>query len=345
MDVALIATKGTTGIHVLGNQLTHMLPRVDASVRVLHAEPQPLIHTPSTTLNQLLSRVRVPADVYHFTAPEFCTRDCGKKPSIVTIHDLWHLTQPASFAYNPAVKLPLLARAMQYLRYRWVRKAHHIHAISQATKQDIIRTLHIPEKKINVISHGVDHVVFHPPKNPRPENTLLYVGSETPRKNLHTLLEALALAKQEIPDVKLIKAGQEHWHGARQRLLAHIRQLKLDNNVVFTNYAPQVYHEATAFILPSLLEGFGLPLLEAMASGTPCIASKTSSLPEVGGDAVAYCDPHDPKQMAKQIITLLQDTNMQNKLARAAYRRSLEFTWERAARESVKIYEDVVNSL
>jgi len=341
MDVTLIATKGTTGIHMLGNHLTHMLPRVDASVRVFQTEPQPLIHTPSTTLNQLLSCVRTPADVYHFTAPEFCTWDVGRKPSIVTIHDLWHLTQLSSFSHNPAVKISVLAQAMQYLRYRWVRKAHHIHAISNTTKQNIIRSLHIPEKRISVIYHGVDHAIFRPTKNPRPENTVLYVGSETPRKNLHTLLEALALVKQEISDVTLIKAGQEHWHGAREKLVAHIRQLKLENNVVFTNYAPQVYQNATAFILPSLLEGFGLPLLEAMASGTPCIASNTSSLPEVGGDAVAYCDPHDVKNIAQQIISVLQNKQFQNKLARKGQKQSLQFTWERTAGEVLRLYETV----
>ncbi len=343
--VAFITDKtkdSTTGIHAYAEQLAR---EVQKTVNLSYTYPAPLINTHSTTINQIISCINSKADVYHYTAPELATHDLRRKNSVVTFHDLAPLVTNLTVG-NPAVRIGFLARKMQLLKYKWSAQAKHIIAVSHHTKQEVMSLLKVPEDRITVIHEGVDHNLFKPRKIERAEYTILYVGSETPRKNLNTIIDALALVNKELPDVKLIKIGRPQWQGAREQLIERINKLGLQHQVIFKDYVSDAqksieYCSATAFIIPSVYEGFGLPLLEAMACGTPCLASNATSLPEIGGDTVEYFNPYDSKDMARHIINVLADKNLQAKLSRKAHQRSLQFTWEKTARETIKVYKMV----
>jgi len=270
-----------------------------------------------------------------------------KQPFIVTVHDLAR----CCFNFDPeAVSEKILLK----LDIRYIKRASHIIAVSQNTKNDLVEYLNIPENKISVIYNGVDHNVFKPykPSQMRPYHVrlhhkpyILYVGSERPRKNLGTLLLAFARLKEEFPQLKLVKIGSPgRSEQFRSNTLKMVSALGIAEDVIFTDHVSEVdlaYYYASAALLayPSLYEGFGLPPLEAMACGCPVVSSNTSSLPEVVGEAGIMVSPHDTRSLVQAIRRVLTDSELRDKMVRKGLEQSRKFSWDKAARETMEVYQ------
>lgn len=270
------------------------------------------------------------------------------KPYIVTVHDL------ARLCFNSDDET-LSERLLLKLDSRYIRRASHIIAVSQNTKRDLVKYLGIPEDKISVIYNGVDHEVFRP-RRKRPDNPevagkpyILYVGSERRRKNLGRLLEAFANLKGEFGNLKLVKVGSFGRSGQfRDETMAKIKKLGITGEVVFVDEVSDVelaryYSFASLLAYPSIYEGFGLPPVEAMACGCPVITSNTSCLPEVVGQAGIMVDPYDTCGMAHAMRRIASDEQLRDDLKRRGFEQSKKFSWERAARLTLRVYQKVID--
>jgi glycosyltransferase involved in cell wall biosynthesis len=236
-------------------------------------------------------------------------------------------------------------------------RAERLIAISQSTKETLISALSCPEEKIEVVLYGVDHAVFRPSPVPQGLRThygldsdvyhILYVGAESPRKNLLRLVRAIAKLKARMPNVKLIKVGSPEYLGHLEQLKQLTYELSLEGSVLFLDHPPEedlvaLYNLAALFVFPSLYEGFGLPPLEAMACGTPVVCSHAASLPEVVGDAALMVDPYDVDGLAAAMERVLRDADLRQDLRERGLARASQFTWERTARQTVAVYREVL---
>lgn len=293
---------------------------------------------------RLLNKLRQCPYLVHFPSQHFGRYGLFLgKPFIVTVHDLVRVCFPfakETMSEKLGIKLDGLG----------LRKAQHIIAASKCTKADLIRYLNIPARKITVIYSGVDRNVFKPVAGRRYDFPyLLYVGSERPRKNLSTLLAAFSMLKKGsiMPDLKLVKAGSAGRTAKfRQVTLREIRRLGLESDVVFADYTSDedlaaCYSSAVGLVMPSLYEGFGLPLIEAMACGCPVIASNSSSLPEVAGDAALFFPRRDSLKLAHLMYRLATEPALKNQLIARGFERVVPFSWERAARATLQVYQRV----
>jgi len=277
-----------------------------------------------------------------------------KIPYIITVHDLiryFDLKGYETYIHPPN------SRDRFYLSrdYQGVTKAMRIIAVSECTKRDLIDHLGIPEERISVIYEGVDHSVFKPVAQRYLEYPyILYVGSEHPRKNFSTLLRAFGKLKgeEQFRDLKLVKVGKAGGREVdfRGRTIKVINTLGLTEEVILLDYAaedelPVYYSGAECFILPSLYEGFGLTLVEAMACGCPAVISDCASLPEVAGGAALEVDPHDADVMAGALKQVLTNQELRKKLVAKGIEQAAKFSWGRTARETGKVYRDVEASL
>jgi glycosyltransferase involved in cell wall biosynthesis len=170
---------------------------------------------------------------------------------------------------------------------------------------------------------------------------ILYVGTLEPRKNLKGIIQAYNYSRAK-DDFLLVLAGGKGWK--YKHIFRLVNQLKLQDRVVFCGYMPDsdlpaLYNSASVFVYPSFYEGFGLPPLEAMACGTPVIVSDTTSLPEVTGDAGIYVDPFDIEQISVSIDTVLSDVKLCRTLRERGLMRAKLFSWEKTARETIKLYK------
>ena len=271
-------------------------------------------------------------------------------PTVLTIHDLAVLHFPELFRpwfrHYARVVLPRAARA-----------ADAIIAVSQASKADIVETLAIPEERVVVVLNGVDRCFRPVPAGSEgtpdvrrryglPRDFVLTVGSVEPRKNLPRLLQALARlrARPDTADVVLVHAGPEGWRAGD--VSPTIRALGLSDAVRFLGYVPRedlaaLYGAARLCAYPSLYEGFGLPVAEAMACGCPVVTSNVSSLPEVAGDAAVLVDPRSVDEIAAGIAALWTDETRRRDLSAKGRLRATCFTWERTARETAAVYDAV----
>ncbi len=266
---------------------------------------------------------------------------------IVTIHDT------IGYVY------PQLHNRLDNWRYRLqlpfcARQAQAVMTISKFSRQDLLRFLKLKQNKLHVSANGVESV-FKPGRAAQIEPVLkryeiaapylLYVGGLNARKNLPRLLEAFAQVRPHYPQLKLVIGGKRQWH--HQEIDLALKKYNLEPAVHFTGYIddadlPMVYAGAELFVFPSLYEGFGLPPLEAMACGTPVVCSNTSSLPEVVGDAALTVDPYDVKGLAEAIERVLGDPILQEDLRQKGLARAAQFSWERTARETLKVYQQVL---
>lgn len=268
-------------------------------------------------------------------------------PAIVTVHDLAWARFPET--YDPA-DLRMQTRAVP----RSLHRAAHIIAVSQSTARDLTETLAVPADRITAIPLGVSPS-FSPEGPPLSPDAFfgaerlaggyilhLATGGPHPRKNVAGLLEAYARLRADHPAPLLVVAGDV----ASQRgkaLLAKAADLCLADRVIFPGQVteavlPALYRSATLLAYPSLYEGFGLPILEAMASGLPVITSDRSSMPEAAGDAAILIDPESVEDLAAALARVLTDEALRRDLARRGLTRAREFTWERTARETLAAY-------
>lgn len=261
--------------------------------------------------------------------------------TVTTVHDLLYL-------HHPDTHSPLLRRGMAVLVPTAVRRSDRVIAISQATKDDLVASLGARHEKIDVVHHGPGLTVSGPP-TPEAElrgrlslgaaPILLSPSARRAHKNLERLLEAFAAVET---DAVLVAPG--YATGDEDRLEALARRLGVSERVRFTSWASDVdlaglYRCATALVFPSLAEGFGFPVLEAMRQGLPVACADRTSLPEIAGDAALLFDPESVDAIADAVGALLGDRELRARLAEAGRRRAADFSWERAARETLAVYE------
>ena len=265
------------------------------------------------------------------------------KKTIVTCHDIipiaYYHTQ------NPIWKL----------NAKGLRKAEKIITVSEFSKKDIIKHIRYPEDKIEIIPPAVNHNLYYQNRNKsilkkygikEDEKVILYVGAEEPRKNIQVLINSFDKLKSKISQIKLLKVGTPNYLRVREKLLKQIESLNLQKDVIFAGYVPEselakIYNAVDLFVFPSLYEGFGIPPLEAMACGTPVITSNSSSLPEVVGDAAIIIDPYDANKFAEEMYEVLTEDGLREEMIRKGLDRSKMFSWEKAARKTREIYEQV----
>jgi glycosyltransferase involved in cell wall biosynthesis len=244
------------------------------------------------------------------------------------------------------------ARYLQHFTMLSVRRADRVIAVSESTKGDVVRLLGVAPEKVAVVYHGVENE-FRPldqgaemdefrARVRLPERFILCFGTLEPRKNLATLIAAYALLRKEsrLPH-KLVIAGGKGWRF--EHVFAAVDEAGLQDDVLFPGYVPSDeqpmwYNAAEVFAYPSLYEGFGFPPLEALACGTPVVASNRSSLPEVVGDAGLLVDPLDAVELAEALRRVLTDGGLRQELVARGLARAQSFSWSRAARETVEVY-------
>lgn len=271
---------------------------------------------------------------------------------VVTMHDTLPLSQPELVFPRRAGRI-----AWQLKETAAARWADRIVTVSQASRFAIERWLGCPDPRLRVITEGPDPIFG--PRAPGPESDavlsrhdlrpgeryLLYVGGLSPHKNLPRLVEAFATAAPA--DTRLVLTGDVHdvFHTCVPEIRAAIERLGLGDRVRLTGFVPDdelvfLYSRAYALVQPSLLEGFGLPAVEAMACGTPVIASRAGSLPEVIGEAGIFFEPTDVAAIARSLAELMADPALRDVLAARALERSARFTWDAAARALLDCFDE-----
>ena len=287
-----------------------------------------------------------------FHAPHYVLPALVRCRSVVTIHDVIHLMFP-QYLPNPL--------ALRYARTSITgaaRRATKVLTVSESSKRDILRFVDIAPEKIDVIYNAYDErfgiepqeedVVRVRERYQLHDEFVLYAGNVKPHKNLERLIEAFYLVrKRGLDHLKLVLIGDEISRYAALRRAVH--QHQLHKYVRFLGYMPEttlavMYRLAGVFVFPSLYEGFGLPPLEAMASGTPVVTSNLSSLPEVTGDAAVLIDPYDPSAIADGIHRVLTDEDLRRDLREKGLARAQQFSWEQSVRRVREIYAQAAAS-
>ena len=272
------------------------------------------------------------------------------KPYVVTIHDM------ASLLFNVESSLKMSARRFRFRR--GLLRADKVMTVSAATRRDVVNVLQIPAERVRLVYGAPDpeffrhrHAADARAAGPATEDQerrrimeryqihypfLLYAGNIRPQKNIPRLVEAFAVVRNEF-------SGSRNRPPANRHAVIHSR---VENCARFLGFVPfdtlRVFYEcASAFVFPSLYEGFGLPPLEAMASGTPVVTSNVSSLPEAVGDSAMLVNPENVFEIARGIREVLLDDELRSRLVVKGKEQAARFNWERTAREVISIYEEV----
>jgi glycosyltransferase involved in cell wall biosynthesis len=290
------------------------------------------------------------AELFH--EPHYVLPPLTPCRSVVTIHDCIHLRFPQ---YLPSKLGYAYARGQMWAA---THQAARVITVSEASKRDILRYFRVPESRIDVIYNAIDDRFWQEPtaddvmkvreRYRLTDPFVLYAGNIKPHKNLERLIEAFQLMRQNDPDlanVQLLIIGDEISKYATLRRAVH--RNKLHKHVRFFGFVSDqtlaaLYRLADVFVFPSLYEGFGLPPLEAMASGCPVITSNVSSLPEVVGDAAVMIDPYEPAVIAEAMHRVLTTPSLREDLQRRGLARAREFSWERSIKRVREIYDEVM---
>jgi glycosyltransferase involved in cell wall biosynthesis len=263
----------------------------------------------------------------------------NRTPTLVTLYDLSFFRYPQYFRPFHRLYLQLGSRIS-------VRRARRLTTISESTKRDVMRLFGIDGEIIDVAPPGVDSMFLRGVDKPQleafrrerdlPARFILFMGTREPRKNIPALLKAFASVKQRIrAPHSLVIAGGRGW--LDEEIPHVLEELHLSRDVLFPGYVPDAelplwYRLADVFVYPSQYEGFGMPVLEALASGTPVITSNVSSLPEAAGDAAITVDPGSPEEIAAALVRVLTDSALCEDLAVRGPRQARQFTWAQTAR-------------
>lgn len=293
-------------------------------------------------LNTLCRQTKkAPFDIYHETA--FTPAKLTRIPTIFSVYDLSLVKYRET---HPKERVWLF----EYFIKTRLQYAKHILTISEFIRREIIETFHVAPSMVTSIPLAPDPV-FTPCSETHlhevlsryqlPTSYLLFVSSLEPRKNIDLLIEALESANTDIP---LVLAGWQGW-GDKQ-WLEKIKGVRFKNRIYFTGHVPDhdlqaIYTGAAALIYPSLYEGFGLPIVEAMACGCPVICSNTASMPEIAGDAAILVDPLRSDELAHAIESIVQDCRLRDTLISNGVKQAGQFTWKRTARETLDLFKRV----
>ena len=292
---------------------------------------------------------RLVPDARLFHATEHLLMPLRDVPTVMTVHDLIYKLFPQ---HHKKLNYWFLNAAMPL----FVRRADAIIVVSQATKNDLIRHYGTPDNKITVV-HEAAATHFRVPPDSEvarvraiydlPERFLLAAGTIEPRKNLTRLAESLARLRQDHRDLQLIVVGARGWlYGD---FFARLEELGVQDAVRLLGYVPDddlpaIFRAATVYVMASLYEGAGLPVLEAMACGAPLVSSRESSMPELGADVARYFNPYDVNHMTDVIGMVLDDRHLRAEMAAAGPERAARFSWQRAARDTLAVYRSIMHS-
>jgi len=258
--------------------------------------------------------------------------------TVLTFHDHVPMVQPETSTSEIISKFN---RCVERLRY-----VDALMTVSEFSKKEIVEKIGVDTDRISVAYNGVDSIFFVE----KPDEDIvtkysggspyiLFVGTLEPRKNVEALIDALK--EVDDPELKLILVGKEGW--GIESILKKIREAGLEREVVFPGYVPEddlpyLYRGADVFVFPSLYEGFGMPVLEAMAAGAPVVTSNSSSLPEVAGDAAILVSPESVSEIAEAIRGVRGNEQLRGKLTERGRKRADKFTWEMCARRTLDTY-------
>lgn len=345
------ATRGRkTGIGIYTQGLVRALQTYTPGLQIVELNDGAGVEqrTPARILHEQLNIPRMvraaQVDVVHLTG--FAAPVRHSSPVILTVHDLIGVL----FARN----FPPAARFYwsRYLPFT-LRSADKIIAVSENTKRDILRTEKIPPDRIQVISEAADER-FQPISDQQslqavrqafqlPHSFFLFVGTLEPRKGIDTIISAYAQASGEVAE-DLVIVGKRGW--SWNKFFQQVTALGLERRVRFLDYVPDdalpaLYNLARAFVFPSRYEGFGLPVLQALACGTPVLSSNAASLPEVIGSAGIMVPPDDIEGFARELIRLSRDSGLCADLRARGLDRAKSFSWERIARATVQVYQSI----
>lgn len=292
------------------------------------------------------------ADVTHFF--NFLIPPGVKGKKVVTVHDLAFVRYPETVAFRTRKVLSMRLG-------KTLKKADHIFVASEFTGRELSEFYGVPSEKMTVVYAGVDRSLFKPREYDECKHVLekrglkdrgyfFYLGTIEPRKNIERMIIAyshtvkgMESEGKECPP--LLLGGKLGWY--YDEILERIKSEGIEDKIILAGYLndeekAMLYARARAFIFPSLYEGFGIPVLESMASKTPVLTSNVSSLPEVSGDAAVLCDPLDIAQIADGFYRLATDDGLCQRLSKEGYERSRLFSWDKTAQVMYRVYESLV---
>lgn len=242
----------------------------------------------------------------------------------------------------------LKQQVYKFVNWRVAHKSKQIITISNYVKKDVANFAKVPLKKITTTYLAADEITeaIKPIKELQSKQFIFYVGRPQPHKNLARLIEAFSLLKKTNPELLLVLAGKKD--KMYDSFIETAKNLGVEDSVVFTGFVSEgqlkwLYKGCKAYVFPSLSEGFGLPGLEAMQHGAPVVSSNATCLPEIYGDAAYYFDPLDIHDMASSINTVINDTNIRNKLIKNGRKKAKEYSWERMARQTLEVYKKALS--
>jgi len=281
-------------------------------------------------------------DVYHETGA-FPLLENTDIPTVMTIYDL----SLVKFKHcHPVDRVRLFERHF----YKRIDVVDHFITISEFVRQEIIETFHVPPEKVTAIPLAVENYFMRKPEEEvsyfkhekgLPDRYILTVGTHEPRKNIATLIRAMAHTKEKYT---LVSTGWSGW--LNSEFQQEVRKLKMEKRIILLGHIPDeelvlLYNGASLMVYPSLYEGFGLPILEAMACGCPVICSNTSSMPEVAGGAAILISPENEIDIAEAIDKIMMNKKLSQQLTESGYKRAKEFNWKTTAQQTLSIFEQV----
>lgn len=319
-------------IYLKNSPLPHMpKPRDGWRYRVIG--PKLLWTQIALPLNLFLHR---PAPDVFFTPTHYAPR-FSPIPMVISVMDLSYIFYPELFKKSDLFQL------INWTAYS-VKKATKIVTISNASKDDIIKVYKVKSDKVQVIYPGIKAGSLMDKKENTEGEYILFVGTLQPRKNIVRLIEAFSRLVKKHPKIKLIIVGKKGW--LWEDILNAPKKFSVEEKVKFLEFVSDeqlasLYQHALCFVLPSLYEGFGLPVLEAMKYGCPVITSNISSLPEAGGDAALYIDPQSTEDIAQKLEKIITDPVLRKELIEKGKKQIQKFSWEKSAQETLKVLENL----
>lgn len=292
-------------------------------------------------------------DLVHF--PHFNVPIFYRRKFVVTIHDLIH----QHFNLKRATTHSMISYAVKRIGYKRalanaVKRSCKIITVSHYVGKEIEDNWHLPKGKIIVTKEAVEDELIKKVEGMSEKEMekvkrkfkidsvyIYYIGNAHPHKNIEGLIKSYLIIKEKVKGLKLVLSGYDHYFWKR------IKDEYKNSGIIYTGYVTDdemiaLYKGAKAYIAPAFEEGFGIPILEAMAAGCPVISSSGGSLPEIGGDACVYFNPHDLEDMVKRILSVLENNKTREKLIRLGNCRYKEFSWEKMARQTLEVYKQCV---
>lgn len=270
-------------------------------------------------------------DVFHQTHFEtYCLKSIGSKPMVTTFHDINFST------LNPSPRIVKFQRES-------LKRADRIIAISQNTKKDVMRLFNIDDEKITVIYHGIEHKVEQFKYESLVDYPyILYVGTRSNHKNFNRFIHAFSLLHKRYSDIRVICTFKDFTIEEKRQF----QELKIEDSMVHfmanEHEMKTLYQNALFFVFPSLYEGFGMPILEAMSNSCPVVLSNTSCFPEIAQDAGLYFDPKDIDDMCHKMTLMIEDEELRAKLIAKGNERVKDFSWEKCANQHIEVYKSLL---